>query len=153
MRREPAPQAAVFHDAQQQLSLFSFYPCPIYTCLVSRYFKAGVLSYAAYMQQAALLSLPIDRIVHGHASLSKNCLCISMHRQFPLCHTRCAERYVALRPSGYISRLRGRPKLTAMAASTFSMTSLSTRPIRSRKRRLSSVRICSNRTTDSFGRP
>ena len=32
-------------------------------------------------------------------------------------------------------------------------TALSTRPIRSRRRRLSSVRICSSRITESLGRP
>ena len=46
-----------------------------------------------------------------------------------------------------------RPKLTAMAASTFSITAPSTWPIRSRSRRLSSVRICSSSTTDSLGSP
>lgn len=45
------------------------------------------------------------------------------------------------------------PKLTAMAASTRCITSLSTCPIRCRSRCLSSVRTCSRRTTDSLGRP
>ena len=40
-----------------------------------------------------------------------------------------------------------------MAASTRCITVPSTLPIRSRSRRLSSVRICSNRITESLGRP
>ena len=40
-----------------------------------------------------------------------------------------------------------------MAASTFSITALSTRPMRSRRRFLSSVRICSSRMTESRGSP
>ena len=53
----------------------------------------------------------------------------------------------------HTSRDWGRPKLTAMAASTRSITSLSTCPIRWRRRCLSSVRTCSSRITDSLGRP
>ena len=45
------------------------------------------------------------------------------------------------------------PKLTAMAASMRSISSPSTRPMRSRRRRLSSVRTYSSRTTLSRGRP
>ena len=45
------------------------------------------------------------------------------------------------------------PKLTAMAPSTFFITCSSTRPICSRSRRLSRVRICSNSTMESLGRP
>ena len=57
------------------------------------------------------------------------------------------------RPPHQTSCWLDRPKLTAMAPSTFFITCSSTRPICSRSRRLSRVRICSNSTMESLGRP
>ena len=54
---------------------------------------------------------------------------------------------------GYTSLSLCRPKLTAIAASTLSISSLSTRPIFSRRRLLSKVRICSKSTTESLVNP
>ena len=50
-------------------------------------------------------------------------------------------------------RSLGKPKLTAIAESTFSISSVSSRPIFSRSRRLSKVRICSKSTTESLVSP
>ena len=60
---------------------------------------------------------------------------------------------ISSRSAGHTRWLPVSPKLTAMAASTFSITAPSTRPMRSRSRFLSKVRICSSKITESFGRP
>ena len=59
-------------------------------------------------------------------------------------------RYVG---AAHTRRSWGSPKDTAIAASTCCMMSSSTRPIFSRRRFLSKVRICSSRMMESRGRP
>ena len=109
--------------------------------------EGRVRSRGLHVQRAHAAAIQTDRHLHGPRPLPY---------EKQVCAMVCTDLFcLCVFPvrDGYTRWLPVRPKLTAMAASTCSITAPSTRPILSRRRRLSSVRICSSRITESLGRP